>query len=89
MDRPPPDRTPSAVREAAIALWRAGDLTPAALAGLVGSDVEVLYDLIELPYDGADVDAVDAVRAAAVEAADTIVAARSRSHDPSPGQPPA
>ena len=89
MDRPPPDRTPSAVREAAIALWRTGELTPSALAGLVGTRVDVLYDLMELPYADADVDAVDAVRAVAVEAAGTIVAARSHPDDPAPGQPPA
>ena len=61
------------LREKALSRLRSGRLTPAALGTLAGHRVELLYDVVELPYGDADIEAVDTVRALAIEAAQLIV----------------
>ena len=78
MDRSQPRPRPSEVRDQALVELAEGGLTPERLIAMVGGHEDVLYDVVELPYDGADVRAVDWVRELAMAAATQLV---TRHHD--------
>jgi hypothetical protein len=78
VDRSQPRPSPSAVRDAALGELAEGRLTVERLIALAGESREVLYDVVELPYEGADVRAVDQVRDLAIAAATQLV---SRHHE--------
>lgn len=71
MELSPRERA-SSVRASAIARLNRGELSTAGLVELAGGCPDVLYDLIELPYDEDDERAVDRVRAVALEAAGVL-----------------
>ncbi len=73
MDRNQSGPCPSALRVQALAELAVGRLTAERLIALADGRVDVLYDVVELPYEDADVDAVDRVRELAMAAATQLV----------------